>query len=185
MYGQHFLRLACGTLSQNMTESLFFLPFGIHASYPQEPAQGRTINDLGGGAPAKAGKKTQRLLVQEKNSTQQPVQRLVAEEKKFNGQLPRKKKKLNANSLPEAPPQIINGPSLITDTYTDFWSFFYSILEPGVAHKLTDVIICDHTQSISKNLSQLWLAYSELWAIFTCYNSWLLSLATLHNQNSA
>ncbi len=59
--------------------------------------KGRTINDSGE-ARAKVGKKTQRLLAQEKklNSTtrnKKKVQQLVAEEKKFN-----------TNSLPEAPP---------------------------------------------------------------------------------
>ena len=54
---------------------------------------------LGGGAQAKAGKKTQRLLARGKKP-HQPV-----------GQ----GKKLNTNSLPEAPSQIINGPPLISE----------------------------------------------------------------------
>ncbi len=61
-----------------------------------------------GGARAKAGKRTQRLLTQEKNSIQQQV----GQEKNSTVGWPGKK--LNANSLPEAPPQIINGPSLTT-----------------------------------------------------------------------
>ncbi len=37
----------------------------------------------------------------------------------------------------------------------------------------------------SKNLGRLWLAYTELQVGFTCYNSYLLTLGTLHSQNSA
>ncbi len=36
-----------------------------------------------------------------------------------------------------------------------------------------------------KNLGRLWLAYTELQGDFTCYNSYLLTLGTLHSQNSA
>ncbi len=36
-----------------------------------------------------------------------------------------------------------------------------------------------------KNLGRLWLAYTELQGDFTCYNSHLLTLGTLHSQNSA
>ncbi len=62
----------------------------------------------GGGSGKSGKKKTQRLLAWEKkNSTQQPGRK-----KKLNCRLARKKK-LNKNSLPEAPPQIINGPSLM------------------------------------------------------------------------
>ncbi len=35
-----------------------------------------------------------------------------------------------------------------------------------------------------KNLGRLWLAYTELQGDFTCYNSYLLTLGTLHSQNS-
>ncbi len=37
----------------------------------------------------------------------------------------------------------------------------------------------------SKNLGRLWLAYTELLGDFTCCNSYLLTLGTLHSQNSA
>ncbi len=36
-----------------------------------------------------------------------------------------------------------------------------------------------------KNLGRLWFAYTELQGDFTCYNSYLLTLGTLHSQNSA
>ncbi len=36
-----------------------------------------------------------------------------------------------------------------------------------------------------KNLGRLWLAYTELQGDFTCYKSYLLTLGTLHSQNSA
>ncbi len=41
-------------------------------------------------------------------------------------------------------------------------------------------LICDY-----KNLGRLWLAYTELQGDFTCYKSHLLTLGTLHSQNSA
>ncbi len=34
----------------------------------------------------------------------------------------------------------------------------------------------------AKNIGRLWLAYTELQGDFTCYNSYLLTLATLHSQ---
>ncbi len=37
----------------------------------------------------------------------------------------------------------------------------------------------------TKNLGRLWLAYTELQGDFTCYSSYLLTLGTLHSQNSA
>ena len=42
-----------------------------------------------------------------------------------------------------------------------------------------------HTQKkhTEKNLGRLWLAYTELQGDFTCYNSYLLTLGTLHSQN--
>ncbi len=36
-----------------------------------------------------------------------------------------------------------------------------------------------------KNIGRLWLAYTELQGDFTCFNSYLLTLGTLHSQNSA
>ncbi len=36
-----------------------------------------------------------------------------------------------------------------------------------------------------KNLGRLWLAYTELQGNFTCFNSYLLTLGTLHSQNSS
>ena len=36
---------------------------------------------------------------------------------------------------------------------------------------------------LTKNLGRLWLAYAELQIEFTCYNSYQLTLGTLHGQN--
>ena len=36
--------------------------------------------------------------------------------------------------------------------------------------------------SCPKNIGRLWLAYTELQGDFTCYNSYLLTLGTLHSQ---
>ena len=70
--------------------------------------KGRTINALGGGSGKSGGKKTQRLLAREKetqlnNPEEKKTHQPVGQGKKLISQLARKKK-LNMNSLPEAPP---------------------------------------------------------------------------------
>ncbi len=81
-----------------------------------------------GGARAKAGKKTQRLLAQEKkklnSTTRKKVQRLVGEEKKSSMASCRGKKNSTRILCPR-PPQIINGPSLTQKlNLTAVWSRF-------------------------------------------------------------
>ena len=73
-----------------------------------ESCKGRTINNLGGPR-AKAGKKTQRLLAQEKKTQlNNPEEKKNSTAgwpgKKSSTASCRGKKKLNANSLPEPPP---------------------------------------------------------------------------------
>ena len=49
-------------------------------------------------------------------------------------------------------------------------------------HKFATMHSCTPS---TKNLGRLWLAYTEVQVDFTCYNSYLLTLATLQGQNSA
>ena len=45
---------------------------------------------------------------------------------------------------------------------------------------------CNDRQALHcpKNLGRLWFAYRELQGAFSCHNSYLLTLGTLHSQNS-
>ena len=66
-----------------------------------------------------------------------------------------------------------------------FYMQVFDHLAESIHKFLTEENMLHERLPLGKNLGRLWLAYTELQGDFTWKNSYLLTLGTLHSQNSA